>query len=433
MENIIVEIEKNSIAEELGIEKGDLLLSVNGKTINDIFDYRYLIKDSYVEILIRKKNEEILFEIEKDEDEDLGIDFENPLMDLTRSCRNKCIFCFIDQLPKNMRDTLYFKDDDSRLSFLQGNYITLTNMDENDIDRIIFYHLSPINISVHTTDPELRLYMLKNPNSKNIMKRLEKLCNANIEMNYQIVLCKGINDAENLDKTIEDLSKFINPAKSLSVVPVGLTKFRDNLYPLMPFEKEDALKVIEKIEAKGREYLEKYGTRFVFPSDEFYLKAGLKLPDYDYYEDFPQLENGVGMLSLFEWEFINYLKKLKPFESKRRVSIVTAESAAVFIEKLTEKLVGIFPDLEIRFFKIKNEFFGESITVTGLLTGRDIINTLMNKNLGECVLIPENALRQDDKIFLDDVYLRDLTNILNVDVKAVQINGAEFIKKILGI
>ena len=267
-QNVIIKIEQDSIAQELGIQAGDVLLAVNGQNVQDVFDYRYLIQEEYVELTIRTiEGEEYIAEIEKEESEDIGIVFESGLMDNAKSCKNKCIFCFIDQLPKGMRESLYFKDDDSRLSFLQGNYVTLTNMSEKDINHIIFYHLSPINVSVHTTDLELRKKMLKNPNADKVLDVMKKLANAGIEMNLQVVLCRGINDGKILDKTIEDCACFFPHAKSMSVVPIGLTKYRQNLYTMIPFDKQESQKVITQVEYWQKKLKQKLGTSFVFLSD----------------------------------------------------------------------------------------------------------------------------------------------------------------------
>ena len=318
-ENVIIKVEKGSIAEELGIEPGDILMTINGKAVEDVFDYRFLINDEYIELGIKtKQGEECLAEIEKDYDEDLGIIFESGLMDDAKSCKNKCIFCFIDQLPKGMRSTLYFKDDDSRLSFLQGNYVTLTNMKDEDLDRIIYYHLSPINISVHTTDMELRKKMLKNPNADKVLKNMDRLAEAGIEMNLQIVLCKGINDGEVLEKSISDLSKYYPHARSLSVVPVGITKYRDGLYPMEPFGKDDSKEVIDIIEKWQKKLKKEIGSSFVFIADEFYINAGIEIPPSERYEDFPQIENGVGMIALMKHEFEKKMHRTKSNLSQKQ-------------------------------------------------------------------------------------------------------------------
>ena len=433
-ENIIIKIEPDSIAQELGIEVGDILLDINGQAVKDVFDYRYLIQDEYIEVGIKKQDgEEWLLEIEKDEYEDIGIVFETGLMDKAKSCSNKCIFCFIDQLPKGMRETLYFKDDDSRLSFLQGNYVTLTNMKDEDLDRIIFYHLSPINVSVHTTDMELRKYMLKNPNATKLFSQLEKLYNAHIEMNFQIVLCSGINDGKYLDKSIEDLSRFIPIGKSMSIVPFGKSAHRQGLYDISLFTPEQCKTVIEQVTVWQNRLLKEKGTRFCFLSDEFYLTAGLSLPVYDDYEGFPQLENGVGMLTLMQEEFDEAFAELKPDNKKRRLSIATGRIAYNFISALCKKIREKLTDTEIYVYPIRNDFFGETITVSGLITGTDIINQLKDKPLGDHLLIPENAFRAETTVMLDDIDMADIEKALDVKVVVSADEGHRFVKQILDI
>lgn len=436
-ENVIIKVEKGSIAEEIGIEPGDILLSVNGKNVEDVFDYRFLINDEYIELEIKTRQGEVCtVEIEKDYYEDLGIIFEDGLMDEAKSCRNKCIFCFIDQLPKGMRDTLYFKDDDSRLSFLQGNYVTLTNMKDEDLERIIYYHLSPINISVHTTDLELRKKMLCNRFADNVLKRMQLLADAGIEMNLQIVLCKGINDGKVLEKSIEDLAKFYPHARSLSVVPVGITRYRDGLYPLEPFEKEDSLQVVELVEKCQKKLKKEIGTSFVFISDEFYINAGLEMPSSQAYEDFPQIENGVGMTALMQEEFDEYLGRLKADKNlKKEVSVVTGTAAYPFIKGLCQSLEEKFENVKINVYAIKNDFFGGRISVSGLLTGTDIINQLKDKPLGEYLCLPKNLLRSGEKkrILLDDITVEDIEKALNVKIKIADGSGSDFIKTVLDI
>lgn len=433
-QNIIFKVESGSIAEEVGIEVGDILLDINGSEIKDVFDYRYLIQDEYLEVGIQKPDgEEWVLEIEKEEYEDLGIVFERGLMDKARSCSNKCIFCFIDQLPKGMRDTLYFKDDDTRLSFLQGNYVSLTNMKEEDIDRLIFYHLSPINISVHTTDPELRKFMLKNPNSVKIMEYIKKFYDAGIEMNFQIVLCKGVNDGKYLEKSIWDLSEFYCEGGSLSVVPFGMTKFRDKLEQIELFDKNDCCDIIDKVEEIQKELEQKIGTKFVFLSDEFYLRAERELPNSDFYEGFSQLEDGVGMISLMRDEFTDYLNSIEADEKERVVSIATGAASYKFILSLTNQLTKKFKYTRINVYEIKNDFFGHTITVSGLLTGRDIINQLSGKELGSLLLIPENAFRSGEDVMLDDIHIKDLEKKLNCKIKKSSSDGATFIENILSV
>lgn len=431
--NVIIKVEKGSIAEELGIEPGDILVSINDKEVIDVFDYRYLIHDEYIEMCIEDPSgEQCVAEIEKDYNEDIGIIFESGLMDKAKSCSNKCIFCFIDQLPPNMRDTLYFKDDDSRLSFLQGNYVTLTNMSNEDIDRIVYYHLSPINISVHTTDLELRKKMLKNKNADKVLDIMKRLADAGIEMNLQVVLCNGINDGAHLDKTIEDCAKYYPNAKSMSVVPIGLTKYREKLHTMKPFNKEDCIKVILQVENWQSKLKKKLGTSFVFVSDEFYLKADRGMPSYESYEDFTQYENGVGMIALMEEEFKQCFEKLKGDHNKdRTVSIGTGMAAYKLISSLCSQLMVKYPRLKIIVYPIQNDFFGTDITVAGLLTGTDIMNQLKDKELGEYLILPDSVLRNETTTLLDDVEINDIEKKLNILIKITQNSGLHFIQNIL--
>lgn len=433
MEHIVKNVLENSIAEELEIEPGDNILAVNDHPIEDIFDYQYLINDEYIELLIKKSDgEEWLLEIEKDYDEDLGIVFENSLMDNYKSCYNKCIFCFIDQNPKGMRDTIYFKDDDSRLSFLQGNYITLTNMKDEDIDRIINYHLAPINISVHTTNPQLRCSMLNNRFAGTILERIRKFYNAGIPMNGQIVLCKGINDGEELWRSISDLMEFVPVMESLSVVPVGLSDYRDGLFHLEPFDKEDACEVIDIIEHFQKKAYEKHGIHFVQASDEWYINAGRDFPEAERYDGFVQLENGVGMVRLMKEEFEQEFNAVQGDEREYEVSIVTGvlvyDSIKILVDRMKEK----FPNVKIHLYKIINDFFGHRITVTGLLTGGDMIKQLKGKPLGQRLILPSNTLMADEPKFLDDVTLDQFIEALQVDVCIVESSGADFIHSVIG-
>ena len=436
-QNVIIKIEKDSIAEELGIEAGDILLAVNGQSVKDVFDYRYLIQDEYVELTIRTINgEEYIAEIEKEEQEDIGIIFESGLMDNAKSCKNKCIFCFIDQLPKGMRKSLYFKDDDSRLSFLQGNYVTLTNMSEEDINHIIFYHLSPINVSIHTTDLELRKKMLKNPRADKVLDVMKTLANAGIEMNLQVVLCRGINDGKILDKTIEDCAAFFPHAKSMSVVPIGLTKYRENLYTMIPFDKQESKKVIAQVEYWQKKFKKNLGTSFVFLSDEFYLKAEYPLPDCADYEDFTQYENGVGMLSLLKQEFEQAFKKYQyqfPKQKQNIVSVATGEAAYDLIQKLCNKVMKYCTMWKINVYKIHNDFFGDEITVSGLLTGQDIIKQLTGKELGSYLLLPESLLRNDTTMLLDDIEIEDIEKALNIPIKITKNTGETLLCNLLDL
>lgn len=432
--HIIKEIEPGSIAEELGLSPGDELISINDTIIKDVFDYHFLVKDDYLNVLIKKANgEEWELEIEKDYDDDLGIVFEEGLMDSYRSCRNKCIFCFIDQMPPGMRDTLYFKDDDARLSFLQGNYVTLTNLSEEEIDRIIFYKLSPINISIHTTNEELRCKMLNNRFAGSSLSKIQRLKDANITMNGQIVLCKGWNDKEELEKTIHDLSAFLPEMQSVSVVPVGLTKFRDNLVPLEKFSKEDSIEVIETIHRWQNIFLNHYNTRFIYAGDEWYINAGLPIPDEDAYEGYPQIENGVGMLRSFTDEFYSYLSEQSGDNREKEISMATGVLASPYMSKMIDDLKGKYPNIKINLYTIENNFFGKNITVAGLLTGGDLISQLEGKNLGKALLLPDALLRHGDNILLDDITIDDIERTLQTRISIVESDGKSFIDAILNI
>lgn len=427
--HIISKVLPQSIGEEMELMPGDELISINGQVIEDIFDYHYLVDDDYLELLVRKENgEEWELEIEKDYEEDLGIEFENSLMDEYRSCRNNCIFCFIDQMPEGMRETLYFKDDDSRLSFLQGNYVTLTNMSDHDIDRIIQYHLAPINISFQTTNPQLRCKMLNNRFAGDIFPKVQRLYEAGIEMNGQVVLCKGINDGEELERTIKDLTRYLPHLKSVSIVPVGLSKYRDGLYPLEPFNKEDAEKVLDTVHQWQEKLYPEYGLHFIHCSDEWYILAERELPREDQYDGYLQLENGVGMLRLLEEEVKEALIHSGEESVKRQVSIATGRLSAPFIRKNVELVANVYKDLEVEVFPIRNDFFGEMITVSGLITGQDLIAQLKNQKLGERLLIPCNMLRAGENVFLDDITVETVEKELGVPVVVVDEDGASFVR-----
>ncbi len=427
--HIISKVLPQSIGEEMELTPGDELISINGQVIEDVFDYHYLVDDDYLELLVRKENgEEWELEIEKDYEEDLGIEFENSLMDEYRSCRNNCIFCFIDQMPEGMRETLYFKDDDSRLSFLQGNYVTLTNMSDHDIDRIIQYHLAPINISFQTTNPQLRCKMLNNRFAGDIFPKVQRLYEAGIEMNGQVVLCKGINDGEELERTIKDLTRYLPHLKSVSIVPVGLSKYRDGLYPLEPFNKEDAERVLDTVHQWQEKLYPEYGLHFIHCSDEWYILAERELPREDQYDGYLQLENGVGMLRLLEEEVKEALLHSGEESVKRQVSIATGRLAAPFIRKNVELVANVYKDLEVEVFPIRNDFFGEMITVSGLITGQDLIAQLKNQKLGERLLIPCNMLRAGENVFLDDITVETVEKELGIPVVVVDEDGASFVR-----
>ncbi len=436
-EKVIVRVD-NGYGKKAGIEVGDVLLKVNDKDVVDVFDYRYLIQEKNITVTVKKGKDDsvITYNIKKGEYDDLDIYFEEGLMDNAKSCKNKCIFCFIDQLPKGMRETLYFKDDDSRLSFLTGNYVTLTNMSDEELDRILFYKLSPINISVHTTNPELRVEMLKNPNSSKILEYIEKIAKHNIEMNFQIVLCKGYNDKEELTKTINDLAKFLPNGRSLSVVPLGISKYREHLTHIEPFSKEDSLEVIKQVEELQNQFKEKYDTRFVFIADEFYLKAEVEVPTYEMYEDFTQIENGVGMLANFKHETDDALDEFFEYDfTKRKIGIVTGTASSKFMNEMVS-IVKEKYDVDVEVIEVVNKFFGETITVTGLLTGQDIIETTLNYSKNNNIDFDEvflsiDTLRTDDIVLLDNITTDDLEEKLGTKIRVVENDGYEFVKALL--
>ncbi len=436
--HLIEKVEPGSIAEELEITKGDRLLAINDEEITDIFDYQYYVENEYLEVLVEKPDgEQWLLQVDKDEDEDLGIVFKNGLMDDYRSCHNKCIFCFIDQMPKGMRETLYFKDDDSRLSFLQGNYVTLTNMSDHDLDRIIKYHLSPINVSFQTMNPELRCKMLNNRFAGEALKKVDKLYRAGITMNGQIVLCKGINDGKELEFSIQKLMEYIPVLESVSVVPVGLSRYREGLYPLEPFEKEDACQVVDLIEGFQKICMEQHGIHFVQASDEWYILAERELPPEENYDGYLQLENGVGMMRLLLTEFEDAMMQRKEkgmdhLSRNREISMVTGRLAYPYILRMAQHMEQQINGLKIHVYEIINYFFGERITVSGLLTGGDIKRQLSGKELGEVLLLPENILRSGEDVFLDDVRLPELEKALQVKIDIVKSSGYDFVSTVLG-
>lgn len=431
-EHIIKDVLPGSIADELGIEAGDKLISINNNEIEDVFDYHFYVNDEELVLLIEKPNgEEWELEIEKDYEEDLGIEFEQGLMDEYRSCHNKCIFCFIDQMPEGMRDTLYFKDDDSRLSFLQGNYVTLTNMSDHDIERIIRYHLEPINISFQTTNPELRCKMLHNRFAGDALKKVDTLYESGIQMNGQIVLCKGINDGEELERSIRDLSKYVPCLQSVSVVPVGLTKYREGLYPLEPFTREDAVKILDTIHRWQDKFYEEYGIHFIHAGDEWYILAGEEMPEEERYDGYLQLENGVGMLRLLENEFEEAYEKVDGDDRDRELSIATGFLAYPYIQKMASRIEEKYSNTQIHVYPIRNDFFGELITVSGLITGQDLIHQLQNQKLGDRLLLPCNMFRSQEEVFLDDITLAQVEDALQVRADIVKSSGQDFIDVIV--
>lgn len=471
--HVISEVVPGSIAEECGFEKGDKLLTINGNQIEDTFDYQYLISDEFLVLEVESKQGEVVeLEIEKDSDEDLGLVFENSFMDNYRSCKNKCIFCFIDQMPSGMRETLYFKDDDTRLSFLQGNYVTLTNLSDSDVEKIIKYRMEPINISFQTMNPELRCKMLNNRFAGEALSKAKQLYDAGIEMNGQIVLCKGVNDGEELEFSIKEMYKYAPVLRSVSVVPVGLSKYRDGLYPLEPFNKEDAGEVIDRIERWQKKAFEEKEIHFVHASDEWYLLAGRDLPEEERYDGYLQLENGVGMVRSFTEDFetelnlvinqdsqtrygacnemhnrpkqsINDIKLNKESVSDKDIETMTNPGSGATISVATGRLFGpilsdlakelesAFGGLKINIYPIRNDFFGERITVAGLITGQDLISQLKDKDLGDVLIIPDTMLRFGEEVFLDDITVTQVESALHCHIDIVKSSGDEFVRKVM--
>ncbi len=458
--HVISDVIKDSPAEKAGLKPGERLVSINGEVIEDIFDYQYLgIGEQLTLSLESEDGSQRTAEINKDEDEDLGLIFDNGLMDDYRHCTNKCIFCFIDQMPPGMRENLYFKDDDSRLSFLQGNYITLTNMSEHNVDRIIKYRLSPINISFQTMNPKLRCMMLNNRFAGEALAKVDRFYEAGILMNGQIVLCKGVNDGDELEYSLKELYKYVPVLESLSVVPVGLSKFREGLYPLEPFNKEDACRVIDKIESWQRKAYEEHGIHFVHASDEWYIMAGRELPEEERYDGYLQLENGVGMLRSIMVEFEDSLReyadlygksaghslsdrirnafKRLPRIKEESITMITGRLAAPYLERMCAQLHAVFPQRDVRVLAIRNDFFGEMITVSGLLTGQDILAQCMEaeakEELGDKLILPQNVVQADSELLLDDYVVDDLRRKLGKEISVVPNDGYSLLKAMLGI
>jgi len=415
------------------IKSGDVLVTVNGHEINDVLDYMFYCAEDRLELVLERNGSRYTRIIYKSEYDELGLEFESFLMDKKRSCSNNCIFCFIDQMPKGMRETLYFKDDDARLSFLQGNYVTLTNLNDNDIQRICDMRLN-INVSVHTTNPELRCMMMHNRFAGEKLKYLKMIADSGLMMNCQIVCCPEINDGKELERTLNDLADLMPNIQSVAVVPVGVTKFREGLYPLRPFTKDEAGAVIDIIERKAAECLEKWDTRMCFPADEFYLLAGRELPPTEFYEDYPQYENGVGLMRSMYDEVMQALEdRTDAVISKRKVTLATGMAAEAFHKMLADIIMKQFPQLEIQVVGIVNHFFGETITVAGLVTAGDLIDQLRNKDLGDQLLIPKVMLKADEPIFLDDLSVDDVERELNISLRASRNDGFDYLDCILGI
>ena len=433
----ILAVLPRSIAAKAGIHGGDVLVSINQNEIRDVLDYRFYLTDTNVSVTLMRGEEPYTVHINKGEYDDIGLEFETPLMDKKHTCQNGCVFCFIDQLPPGMRESLYFKDDDDRLSFLHGNYVTLTNLKDADIDRIIKMHISPVNVSVHTTTPELRVKMMKNKHAGEVLSYLGRMADAGIALCTQIVLCKGLNDGAELDRMMHDLIKYHPSLRSCAIVPVGLTKYREKLYPLEAFSPEECAAVIEQVNAFGEECLQKFGTRIFYCSDEFYVRAGLPLPPEEYYEDYSQIENGVGMLTSMKSEFdfeLDYLDELLDgFRAPRTVSVATGMAAHEHILSLANELMARVDGLTVKVYPIVNNFFGPSVTVAGLLTGTDVVEQLSGKDLGDELLFPAVMLRADGDVFLDDMTPAELSERLGVPVCPSENDGAKLIAALLGI
>lgn len=428
---IIDGVERKSPAEKAGVRRGDTLLAINGRTVEDVLDYRFLMTDETLLLELSREGKNYRKKIRKDEYEDLGLAFESYLMDTQKSCRNNCVFCFIDQLPKGLRDTLYFKDDDARLSFLLGNYITLTNLSERDVERICEMHISPVNVSVHTTNSELRCQMMNNRFAGECLPLMRRFAAAGIKMNAQLVLCPGLNDGAELDRSMCDLGEMWPAVESVSAVPVGVTKYREGLYPLSPFTKAEAQDVVTRINRFGDEFERQHGVRLCYPSDEFFLLSGKDMPPESYYDGFPQLDNGVGMLRLFYEEFIFALEETKGDKMHREVSVATGAAAYDFIVDIIARLRDKWPETAVRVYRIDNDFFGHTVTVSGLVTGGDLVAQLEGNPLGSKLIIPSTMLRFEGDLFLDSVALSEVSTQLRIPVAPTENDGAAFLQAIL--
>ena len=428
----IIGVTSGSYADKAGIKEGDMLVSINGNVLRDVLDYRFYMCEKKLKIELCRDGNAVCVSIKKGEYDDIGLEFETFLMDEKHSCRNACVFCFIDQLPKGMRDTLYFKDDDSRLSFLMGNYVTLTNLKDEDVDRIIKMRMTPINISVHTTDKDLRVKMLRNKRAGEVLDYMKKFADAGIEMNCQIVLCKGLNDKEKLDETMHDLASLYPSVPSVSIVPCGMTKFRDGLYPLEPFTKEESRDVVRQVESFAAKCREHYGESIFYCGDELYIEGGLEIPNGEYYGEYRQIENGVGMMASMSDELDSALEDAEYEGGARKVSVATGAIAYEYIKKLCGKISERFHEVKINVYKIENDFFGHSVTVAGLVTGTDIMKELEGKDLGEKLFIPSCMLRHGGDLFLCGASLAEVSEKLGVPIVTVDNDGYEFLDKIIG-
>lgn len=430
----ITEVEKGSLAEAAGLSVGDILVAINKNAINDVLDYRFYLAERRIKIEYERDGKRKKVRLKKGEYDDIGLGFETPLMDEKQRCKNGCIFCFIDQNPEGLRESLYFKDDDSRLSFIHGNYITLTNMNDADVERIVKMRFSPINVSVHTTNPDLRVKMMKNKRAGEVLRYLDAFKDAGLSMCGQIVLCRGINDGEELVRSMKDLSRLFPNMGSVSVVPAGLTAHREGLYPLADFTKDEALAIVDAVNTFGDEMKRAHGSRMFFAADELYLKAELPIPDEDYYEGYPQIENGVGMMRSFisecEWA-LDSAEKTECAEH-RSVGVVTSAASYAMMCEIATRVCTRYPEMSIKVYKIKNKFFGESITVSGLITGRDICEQLSGVEPMDELVIPRNALRHGEETFLCGMTVSELSDRLGVKVSIGEADGGAFIDTLLG-
>ena len=433
MSVIISSVDAGSLAAKKGLHAGDTLISINGHEISDVLDYQFYLQDKKLHIAYldgRGKAKKIT--VKKDQFDDIGLSFETYLMDKQHACSNNCIFCFVHQMPKGMRKTLYFKDDDTRLSFLFGNYVTLTNLSEREVQRIIDMHISPVNVSVHTMNPSLRVEMMKNPNAGECLKLLSRFAAAGIELNTQLVLCPGINDGPELEFSLSELEKLLPSLRSIAAVPVGLTKYRDHLPHLEPYQLESARQVIRIMDDFGEKCLQHYGRRVAYCADEFYLNAGLPLPEPSYYEDYPQLENGVGLWTSLDQEFRQALSACElPGDAPISVSLATGVAAFPLLDSFRSLVLERFPAAKIDVYAIENDFFGHSVTVAGLITAKDLIAQLKGKDLHGRLLLPSVMLKSDEDIFLDDLSLKDVAAALNVEVQTAENDGFSLLEHIL--
>ena len=432
MSVLITDVIKSSHADKKGIKAGDTLLKISGHEITDFLDYQFYTKDSKISIVYEQDGKTKAVWIKKSEDEDLGLTFETYLMDKERHCKNKCIFCFIDQNPEGLRESIYFKDDDSRLSFLFGNYITLTNLSERDVEKIIEMHISPVNVSVHTMNKELRVHMMKNKNAGESLSILHRLAENGIAINTQLVLCPGINDGQELRYSLEKLGELGESLQSIACVPVGVTKHREGLFEMPEYNKETAGEVIDIVNEYGEKFKEKYGTRLVYAADEFYLKAKREMPEGEYYETYCQIENGVGMWTSLKEEFLFEIENCEDADPESHVSVATGVAAYPLIKELAEIFQGKYNKSKIDVYEIKNDFFGHSITVAGLITGGDLINQLKDKPLAEVLAIPSVMLRSEGDLFLDSISIEEVEETLGVTLKVDDCTGGSLFSSFMG-